>query len=275
MGGYLKAERIRNLNVDGVELRVNCCIIPDYLRAQKDVASYVRKGEPMKPGTAIGGDGHPRGITVHNTDMIKVQANTTAAEQYCRATYNGNMGGVVVHYYVWHDVIWQLLEDSECGWHAGDGSSRKPSKNGGFRIGGNLDTVAIEAIGADAETEETTALLVAALCREHGLKPETDVYPHKYWSGKECPVYILPHWAAFLRRVADAYAKDEPDAEGDGMTGLNPDVPPEKDPPETSFGYAADAWKAAYNTGILDGTRPRDYVRREELALILQRLNLL
>lgn len=211
-------------------------------------------------------------MTVHNTEMITVQSGTNAAEQYCRATYNGNMGGVVVHYYVWHDEIWRLLTDYERGWHAGDGSVRKKSKDGSKRIGGNLDTIAIEAIGADAETEETTAYLVACLCREHKLAPMTDVYPHKYWTGKNCPAYILPHWDTFLGKVKGFYDDDEKIRAAAALDGQTEDTPPEEDPPEKSFGYASDAWKAAYNTGIMDGTRPRDYVRREELALILQRL---
>ena len=33
----------------------------------------------------------PLGVTIHNTDAISVASNTTMAEQYTRATVNGNM----------------------------------------------------------------------------------------------------------------------------------------------------------------------------------------
>ena len=39
------------------------------------------------------------GVTVHNTDWITTAVGTTPAEQYTRATVNGNMKDVRVHYY--------------------------------------------------------------------------------------------------------------------------------------------------------------------------------
>lgn len=39
--------------------------------------------------------------------------------------------------------------------------------------------------------------------------------------------------------------------------------------------WAADAWAAAQKKGVLDGTRPRDNVTRQELAVVLNRLGLL
>ena len=49
------------------------------------------------------------GITVHNTDRITVASNTTPAEQYTRATVNGNMKDVRVHFYVDDVCAWQCL----------------------------------------------------------------------------------------------------------------------------------------------------------------------
>lgn len=37
-------------------------------------------------------------LTLHNNDRISTAANTTPAEQYTRATVNGNMGTVRVHF---------------------------------------------------------------------------------------------------------------------------------------------------------------------------------
>lgn len=56
------------------------------------------------------------------------------------------------------------------------------------------------------------------------------------------------------------------DWKGDAET-----VRPE-DLPDT---WAADAWTLAHYKGILDGTRPRDPVTRQELAVVLERLGLL
>lgn len=188
-------------------LKIKQKIIPDSLRATKDVASWCKKGDKMKPCAKLCGTGKPKGITVHNTNDINTAAGTTAAEQYTRATYNGNMGGVVVHYYVHESDIWQLLDNSEQGWHATDGASRRKSQRGGSdTIGGNVDTIAIECIGGKATSEDTTAKLVAYLCAKHGLNPGTDVYAHKYfYPSKNCPTYILPHWSTFLANVKKYY----------------------------------------------------------------------
>ena len=45
-------------------------------------------------------EGKIMGVTIHNTDWITTASDTTPAEQYTRATVNGNMGDVRVHYYV-------------------------------------------------------------------------------------------------------------------------------------------------------------------------------
>lgn len=189
-------------------LKIKQKIIPDTMKAPKDVASWCKKGNKMKPCAKLSnGTGKPRGITVHNTGDIKVAKGTNAAEQYTRATYNGNMSGVVVHFYVWDTEIWQNLKENERGWHATDGSSRRKSqKSDGSTIGGNLDTIAIECIGNRPLSEETTAKLVAYLCKQHGLNPKTDVYTHNYfYPSKKCPQYILPHWKKFLSDVEKFY----------------------------------------------------------------------
>ena len=182
-------------------------IIPDTLRASKDVCSWVKAGQKMKPCAKLGGDGKPRGITIHNTGDIKVASGTNAAEQYTRATFNGNMSGVVVHFYIIDNEIWQNLALDERGWHAADGSSRRASqKKDGSKIGGNYDTIAIECIGNKATSEETTAKLAAWLCKKFDLNPDTDIYTHKYfYPSKQCPVYILPHWKTFVSKVSKYY----------------------------------------------------------------------
>ena len=39
--------------------------------------------------------------------------------------------------------------------------------------------------------------------------------------------------------------------------------------------WAAAAWEKAKSKGVLDGTRPTDPVTRQELAVVLDRLNLI
>ena len=154
------------------------------------------------------------GVTVHNTDWITVARGTTPAEQYTRATVNGNMKDVRVHYYVDNTCAWQNLPRNLSGWHAADGSGN-----------GNRRTIAIEFImssaynSTDKKSEDNCAKLAAALLKQYGLGIN-HLYTHTHWlnvrdgkrgtvdqlntmhnSYKMCPAYILPHWAEFKKKV--------------------------------------------------------------------------
>lgn len=138
----------------------------------------------------------PEYITIHNTADINEAAGTNDAEQYSRATYNNAMGEVVVHYYLDETACWHILANDTVGWHAGDGTNGT----------GNTKSIAIEIImdgsGSKSDTEAETrgALLAAILLYEYNL-PIEKMVPHKTWNGKQCPVYILPHWNKFVEKV--------------------------------------------------------------------------
>lgn len=164
-------------------------------------------------------NGNIIGVTVHNTDWINVATGTTPAEQYTRATVNGNMKSVRVHYYVDNVCAWQNLPLTLSGWHAADGSGD-----------GNRKTIAIECIMSsayndnDKKSEDNCAKLAAALLKQLGLGID-HLYTHTHWlnvrdgktgsvdylnaaknSYKNCPAYILPHWNAFKAKVSSYLA---------------------------------------------------------------------
>ena len=58
-------------------------------------------------------------------------------------------------------------------------------------------------------------------------------------------------------------------AEGFGLEGGS-EVEEEKNQEPSK--WAAESWAKAHEMGLLDGTRPRDAVTREELATVLVRL---
>jgi len=155
------------------------------------------------------------GITVHNTeDLDNVNDD---AEQYTRATVNGNMGTVRVHYYVDDVCAWQNLPLTLSGWHAADGGNGP----------GNTTTISIECImdsssnSQSLKAEDNCARLVAYLLDKYGLTIEEGLFTHLHWinvrngrrgsneylnttkySGeKYCPYYILPHWSSFKNKV--------------------------------------------------------------------------
>lgn len=146
------------------------------------------------PSTSM--EGKIIGVTVHNTDWITTAAGTTPAEQYTRATVNGNMNDVRVHYYVDNVCAWQNLPLTLSGWHAADGSGN-----------GNRRTIAIECIMSfayndkDKKSEDNCARLAAALLNKYKLSIDC-LYTHNHWySRKYCPAYILPHWDKFKAKV--------------------------------------------------------------------------
>ena len=141
-------------------------------------------------------EGRIIGVTIHNTDWINVASETTPAEQYTRATVNGNMNDVRVHYYVDNVCAWQNLPLSLSGWHAADGDGN-----------GNRRTIAIECIMSsayndkDKKSEDNCARLAAALLNKYKLSIDS-LYTHNHWySKKYCPAYILPHWNSFVKKV--------------------------------------------------------------------------
>lgn len=146
------------------------------------------------------------GVTIHNTDWITTASGTTPAEQYTRATANGNMGDVIVHYYVDNTCAWQNLPHNIHGWHAADGSGD-----------GNWRTIAIECImdGSGSErsrkSEDNAARLAASILKQYGFGID-QLYSHQHWySKKYCPAYILPHWEEFKRKV-QGYLGEAPSA---------------------------------------------------------------
>ena len=151
----------------------------------------------------------PLGVTIHNTGAITVSSSTTMAEQYTRATVNGNMNDVRVHFYVDDVCAWQNLPLTLSGWHAADGSGN-----------GNRKTIAIEVIGNSEKAEANAIKLTAYLLNKYGLNVNNNLFTHTHWlnvrdgksgsidylntaynSYKMCPIYILPHWAAFKEKV--------------------------------------------------------------------------
>lgn len=157
------------------------------------------------------------GVTIHNTeDLPRVEDD---AEQYTRATVNGNMKSVRTHYYVDELGAWQGLELGRCNWTCADGTGS-----------GNMQTIAIECImsgtsGADdLKARDNAASLAAFLLHRYGLTADA-LFTHTYWlhirdgakgdidtlcvkphSYKTCPYYIIPDWLGF-KKLVDKYIR--------------------------------------------------------------------
>lgn len=174
-------------------------LVPDKTRTEHGLTiseKIIPDGSRLKPNRPLK-NGKVEWITIHNTPDINEAAGTNDAEQYARATFNGNMNGVSVHYYVDETGCWQILRENEMGYHAADGANGP----------GNSTSLAIEIImdgsgdSSDKGAEDRGALLAAILLHRHGLGVDR-LTTHNHWYPKKyCPCYILPHWSAFRKKV--------------------------------------------------------------------------
>lgn len=200
----LKSDKITTIN--GVQLQ-------EYLLANHNVNKIALP--PMRKKSLLG-------VTIHNTeDLPRVEDD---AEQYTRATVNGNMGTVRTHFYIDDLGAWRNLEGGRCNWTCADGGGD-----------GNMRTIAIECIMSgktgteNVKARDNTARLAAYILYTYGLTAD-NLYTHTYWlhvrdghtklsdtanidkwctaphSYKTCPYYIIPDWLDF-KKLVDGYIK--------------------------------------------------------------------
>jgi N-acetylmuramoyl-L-alanine amidase len=116
---------------------------------------------------------------------------------------------------------------------------------------GNNESYGIEICEKNFKLVYPKAVIrVAYLLNENGLTIN-DLTTHNAYSGKDCPRLMLPMWDTFVKDVK---------AELDKLN--NPIV--DKDALDTST-WAIEARLWAINSGITDGARPKDAMKREEL----------
>lgn len=176
--------------IHGVTIKTK--IIPLTAKMNKATGRH-KKGDPFRDQRKL----NAKGITAHNTPAINQAKGTTMSEQYSRATYpNQNMDTVRPHYYVDDVEAWYLVREDEVSWCQGEA--------------GNISDISVEIIGSTAKAEDNGARLIAMIMNRHKF-PISQLRTHNYWRGlpnkivvgaaKNCPVYILPHWDTFVKKV--------------------------------------------------------------------------
>ena len=206
----------------------------------------IAKGRKNRPG----GVNSRRYITIHETGNKAATADAAAHGTYLKSD-SAEAGQVSWHYTVDDHAIVQHLPDGETAYHAGDGADGP----------GNTTSIGVEICvnaGGDFEaSKRNAAALVRLLMGEHGI-PLDHVVQHNHWNGTDCPRTIRGTkggWETFLALCG----REKPD-QGTGIPAAD---------------WAATAWEKAKGKGVLDGTRPTDPVTRQELAVVLDRLNLI
>lgn len=210
------------------------------------IQDFIPKGRKNRPGRS-----NPRlYITIHDTDNVDKGADALAHASYLKSDA-AVKAQVSWHYTVDDKRVVQHIPDNEDAWHAGDGAGDGNRKSIGIEICTNSDGNRLKA--ADNAVE-----LVAKLCKEHNI-PVSKVVQHNHWNGKSCPRLLRagnPYsWDTFIAKVRNLVEKPA-------------ETTPKTDEPSD---WARVGWDLMKNLGIMDGTRPRDGVTREELAVVVFR----
>lgn len=97
---------------------------------------------------------------------------------------------------------------------------------------------------------------------------------HKDVNETDCPGTNFP-WAEVQKYNTETTAKKEETKMTDKEFAAYEERYQAEKANQKPHPYAAEAWQAATDAGIMDGTKPQSPVTREQLAVILQRLGLL
>jgi len=189
----------------------------------------------------------PEFIVVHNTAN-----DASAANEVAYMIRNDNQ--VSFHYAVDDKEIVQGIPENRNAWHAGDGTNGR-----GNRKGLSIEICYSKSGGQRfIEAEKLAAKFIAYKLKEKGWGIDK-VKKHQDFSGKYCPHRTLDMgWLRFLDMVK---------SELDKLKGA--DKVTDKNTPSS---WAKEAWEWAKKEGILDGTKPKDPVTREQLAVVLQKV---
>lgn len=195
------------------------------------IEELVAPGRPNRPGSPIA----PRYVTIHNTSNTGSKADARAHSRFVRNTGYYTLPSGKKNYVSWHytvdDVcVCKHLPINERAIHAGAAN--------GVSVG--IEVCMHREID-QAAANDRAARLVAALL--HDLKLSTAAMrTHKSWTGKACPVLLLPQWEAFVDRVQETMDSlvlqqddllleaDEREAiESTPPADFDPDAPAEED----------------------------------------------
>ena len=163
------------------------------------VEELIAAGRPNRPGVHIA----PRYVTVHNTSNAGSRADAKAHSRFVRNTgfytlASGKKNYVSWHYTVDDQCVIKHLPISERAIHAGAAN--------GVSVG--IEVCMHKEID-QAAANDRVARLVAALL--HDLRFTTDaIRTHKSWTGKTCPVLLLPQWPGFVAKVQAILDSIEP-----------------------------------------------------------------
>lgn len=200
------------------------------------------------------------GVTIHNTGNSSFGAGAVNHALYLQGA--GSNHTASWHYCVDDTCITQSIPEDEVAYHAGDGKGN-----------GNYKTISIEiCMNQDSDilvaTNNAVDLCVNILTRYN--LTANDIYMHYDWSGKNCPVMLrqgIPY--TFKNFKLKVEQKMEEIMTRDEVIKIVEEILQPKDQDPSS--WAKEEWADAKHIGLTDGTNPKSYATREQVAAMIMR----
>lgn len=186
------------------------------------------------------------GCTYHNTGNESPKAGDEMHAKYFQNLENADRKYVGAHIFVDHDSFTQLCPLNEEMYHAGDGADGP----------GNSGTFALEiCVNKNVrEAHSNAKIFLAAYLLAY---PDKKIFPHKHWSNKKCPEWIIDN-EGIEAFEADVYAL----VEANRVPVIDPNTAP----------WAKNEVLWLTDLGVTDGENMLDTCERQEVVTMLGRI---
>ena len=185
--------------------------------------------------------------------------------------FQNNVIQTSAHYFVDDDSITQSVPDNFVAWHCGAKTYKHPECRNSNSIGIEIcDDVRNGVVYPSEKTIQNVLELVRHLMEKYNI-PHEHIIRHYDVTGKLCPAYWVDNakWKSeFWNRVVEEEMTKE------DVIKIIQEYEAEK-AKATVSDWAKSHWDKAKDKGILDGSKPKSPVTREQLSAVLDRLGLL
>lgn len=183
--------------------------------------------------------------------------------------------GTSAHYFVDENEVCQSVKDMDVAWHCGrsDGQYKHPYCR-------NSNSIGIEMCNSLKAVPEATRTRTAAFVRElmsqYGI-PAQNVLRHYDVTGKRCPapwVDNTAEWDEFKSMLeGDEMTQDQFDAMMENYLARRGEMEPSEWYTQKTPQHPGGIREEAMVKGITDGTRPKSFATREEVAAMVNALS--
>ena len=226
---------------------------------------------PIKTNIAHRGNfGSLRPLSQIKYIVIHYTANDGDTDENNGVYFKNNDVDSSAHYFVDSDSITMSVPDEYIAYHCGAKTYKHKECRNSNSIGIEIcDDVRNGVIHPSAKTIQNTIELVRYLMDKYNI-PHEHIIRHYDVTGKKCPSFWVDNvkWKnEFWNKVGETMTKEDVIKIIQEYEAAKGDYPVSD--------WAKSNWDNAQKNGILDGTRPKSPVTREQLAAVLDRLNLL